>query len=183
MPGYGVANPGSLIGFVCLVCCISTSTWPMRPSKFTPSLCTGEGGVFGGMYFYHSSLYFLPIPNATFGSSFTYSGGKLALARNLVAITSRHWAPCSPCKSARPDGCVVVLREVRVGVLVGDCAFGLLLLARCAACLPAWFAALCLLSVVSALAGFGFTLLQRGTLFWFVLCQPRAPLCPWDWGT
>ena len=26
----------------------------MRPSKFTSSLCTGEGGVFGGMYLYHS---------------------------------------------------------------------------------------------------------------------------------
>ena len=40
-------------------------------------------------------------------------------------------------------------------------------------CLPAWFAALCLLSVVSALAGF-IHLLVKGTLFWFVCCASRG---------
>ena len=40
-------------------------------------------------------------------------------------------------------------------------------------CLPAWFAALCLLSVVSALAGF-IHLLVKGTLFWFVVCASRG---------
>ena len=40
-------------------------------------------------------------------------------------------------------------------------------------CLPACFAALCLLSVVSALAGF-IHLLVKGTLFWFVCCASRG---------
>ena len=70
MPGYGVANPGSLIVFVFLIYCNSTSTWPMRLSKFTPSLCTVQGGVFGGIYFYRNMFNFMPMPNAAFGSSF-----------------------------------------------------------------------------------------------------------------
>ena len=86
MPGYGVANPGSLIGFVFLVCCFSTSTWPMRPSKFTPSLCTGEGGVFGGMYFYHGICNFMPMPNAAFGSSLISGSSHLA-SRHLLAAS------------------------------------------------------------------------------------------------
>ena len=48
------------------------------------------------------------------------------------------------------------------------------LLARCAShCLPAWFAALRLLSVVSALAGF-IHLLVKGTLLWFVVRASRG---------
>ena len=71
-----------------------------------------------------------------------------------------------------------------VGVCVWWFSHWFALLARFASlhCLPAWFAALCLLSVVSALAGFLY-LVTTGTLFWFVFGQPRAPLCPWDWGT
>ena len=60
-------------------------------------------------------------------------------------------------------------RWVRTRVWEGA-AFGLL----CAShCLPAWFAALCLLLVVSALAGL-IHLLVKGTLFWFVCCASRG---------
>ena len=60
-------------------------------------------------------------------------------------------------------------RWVRTRVGEGA-AFGLL----CAShCLPAWFAALCLLLVVSALAGL-IHLLVKGTLFWFVCCASRG---------
>ena len=61
-----------------------------------------------------------------------------------------------------------------VGVCVWWCPHWFALLAHCALhCLPAWFAALCLLSVVSALAGF-IHLLVKGTLFWFVCCASRG---------
>ena len=51
--------------------------------------------------------------------------------------------------------------------------FGLLCSLAALLCLPAWFAALCLLSVVSALAEF-IHLLVKGTLFWFVCCASRG---------
>ena len=62
-----------------------------------------------------------------------------------------------------------------VGVCVWWCLHWFALLARFASllCLPAWFAALCLLSVVSALAGFIHHLV-KGTLFWFVVCASRG---------
>ena len=151
----------------------------MRLSKFTPSLCTVEGGVFGGMYFYQSVCYFLPMSNATFGSSFypwrnrpcrnrRHSGAALGTVRSL--------------EKERPAAGGAAHRRVRVEDGSRGCALGLLCSLAALHCLPAWFAALCLLSVVSALAGFLY-LVTTGTLFWFVFGQPGAPLCPWDWGT
>ena len=71
-----------------------------------------------------------------------------------------------------PCACGGVLGGGWSGVLVGVGAHWFALLASLH-CLPAWFAALCLLSVVSALAGF-IHLLVKGTLFWFVCCASRG---------
>ena len=76
----------------------------MRLSKFTPSLCTVEGGVFGGMYFYHSVCYFLPMSNATFGSSFSLGNPHSPFRREkgtsrfdigLVFARPLSWVRCS----------------------------------------------------------------------------------------
>ena len=67
---------------------------------------------------------------------------------------------------------VVFLAEVGRGFWLGLVRIWFALLASLH-CLPAWFAALCLLSVVSALAGF-IHLLVKGTLFWFVCCASRG---------
>ena len=141
----------------------------MRPSKFTSSLCTGEGGVFGGMYFYHSMFNFMPMPNAASGSSFypwrnrpcrnrRHSGAALGTVRSL--------------EKERPAAGGAAHRRVRVevrGVALLVCFARSL---RCIVCLPG-LPPLCLLWVVSALAGFIHHLV-KGTLFWFVCCASRG---------
>ena len=130
----------------------------MRLSKFTPSLCTVEGGVFGGMYFYHSVCYFLPMSNATFGSSFSL-GNRFSPFRRKESAALH--TPAARCRSRRSRG-----GGLGPG---GGSGFGwsalllLALLAWCClllACLPALRCAALLL---------GSFLLQRGTPFWFVL--------------
>ena len=161
MPGYGVANPGSLIGFVCLVCCISTSIWPMRLSKFTPSLCTVEGGVFGGMYFYHSVYHFLPISNATFGSSFTIRQLALAISSPRTAALRARLRQ----RVSLPSACGGVSGGGWSGVLVGVGAhlvcFARLL--RCSVCLLGLLLCACF-RLSLPLLGF-FTLLQLAPCF------------------
>ena len=148
----------------------------MRPSKFTSSLCTGEGGVFGGMYFYHSMFDLCHGQCAIWLKLLHFPFAVSSLRATRRGTSSTVW------KRAEA-GAAVVGPEVeqvkgwRWWLLVAW--FALLASLHC---LPAWFAALCLLSVVSALAGFLY-LVTTGTLFWFVFGQPRAPLCPWDWGT
>ena len=75
-----------------------------------------------------------------------------------------------------PCACGGVLGGGWSGVLVGVGAHWFALLASLL-CLPAWFAASCLLSVVSALAGFLY-LVTTGTLFGSCLCRPRATALP-----
>ena len=140
----------------------------MRLSKFTPSLCTVEGGVFGGMYFYHSVCYFLPMSNATFGSSFSIR--QLALAISSPHAASHH--------ARHQQG--VLLPSARggvsgggwSGVLVGVGSHWFALLARCAAlfaCLVCCF----VLAIGCFCPGFIHHLV-KGTLFWFVVCASRG---------
>ena len=105
--------------------------------------------------------------NAPFGSSF--STRQLALAISAPKRRDAHIidTECWCCALA-----VVFLAEVGRGFWLGLVRIWFALLASLH-CLPAWFAALCLLSVVSALAGF-IHLLVKGTLFWFVCCASRG---------
>ena len=165
MPGYGVANPGSLIGSVCLVCCISTSVRPMRLSKFTPSLCTVEGGVFGGMYFYRNMFNFMPMPatpsccsvNSPFNGAAplpvqTLRGPRLRrLGRAWGQVRTWGWG------LAR-FALVCFARSLRCFV----CLLGLLLCACFRLSLPCW-------------ASF---LVTTGTPFGSCLCRPRATALP-----
>ena len=79
----------------------------MRLSKFTPSLCTVEGGVFGGMYFYRSMYRSLPRPMRRSAQAFTH--GELGLAAGGA-----------------------VLRRVRVEAGLRGCTCLVALRARCA---------------------------------------------------
>ena len=122
--------------------------------------------VFGDMYFIIA--YFIATANAPFGSSFS-------IRRSTPAISAPKRGGATRTSSTRSVG-AVRLRSCSwrrlVGGLVGVGVHWFALLASLH-CLPAWFAALCLLSVVSALAGF-IHLLVKGTLFWFVCCASRG---------
>ena len=113
--------------------------------------------------------YFIATANAPFGSSFYHGEPR---RHNSSGCLRRRYPSCSWKRAGRGPR-----RQARL-LVVGRCVFGgvrIGLLCSLAAllCLPAWFAALCLLSVVSALAGF-IHLLVKGTLCWFVVCASRG---------
>ena len=149
----------------------------MRPSKFTPSLCTGEGGVFGGMYFYHSICNFMPMPNAAFGSSFLLRHFLSAVfvahnraARHAISILEKielvrlRWVS----GWSRSDwGLVVcVLVACLLAVLCPLVCVGAAALLSLAVC-PCWaYSSVC----------------STGTLLVRVCAGRGQPLCPWDRG-
>ena len=137
----------------------------MRLSKFTPSLCTVEGGVFRGMYFYHRVFHFLPLANAPFGSSFWSRRPYLAVpsTRHSTALLR------FPCKHCAGRGCggwggLGGRSGLRVGGLLGSHWFALL--ARCAAL----FACLvcCFVLAFGCLCPAGLLFLLQLAPLWFV---------------
>ena len=141
----------------------------MRLSKFTPSLCTVEGGVFGACTFIATCVS-TPQPTRCLAQAFT-TANRAAITAVVACGAATRPAPGKGQAEVRGGRHVFWLR---VGVCVWWCPHWFALLVRCALhCLPAWFAALRLLSVVSALAGF-IHLLVKGTLFWFVVCASRG---------
>ena len=125
-----------------------------------------RGGVLGACTFIIACLIFA-MANAPFGSSFP-SG------ESTPAILVHHRAKGARCWEAAVG--VWPWRWVRTRVWEGA-AIGLPCSLAALLRLPAWFAALCLLSVVSALAGFLY-LVTTGTLFGSCLCRPRATALP-----
>ena len=104
--------------------------------------------VFGGMYFYHSVCYFLPMSNATFGSSFSLRQSPFAVSSLITRGAARHPAP----EKGRADAAAVGFWVEQVGLGFGGvrvaCSLArFALLARlrwcccscacCAAC-PCW---------------------------------------------
>ena len=152
----------------------------MRLTKFTPSLCTGEGGVLGGMYLYHSIYDFMPMPNAAFGSSFPSGESTPAI---LVTAPFNGAAPIIAQK-------VRVAGRPRLGFGRGGGSghgFGrvlqLVCLARslrCFVCLLGLLLCACF-RLSLPLLGF-FTLLQLAPCLVRVCAGRGQPLCPWDRG-
>ena len=170
-------NPGSLIS--CFSLFVATQLQHGQ-CAFPNSLLlfVQSRGVFLGACTFIIAVCSTPIPNAVFGSSFWSRRPYLAVpsTRHSTALLR------FPCKHCAGRGCggwggLGGRSGLRVGGLL--CLHWFALLARFASlhCLPAWFAALCLLSVVSALAGLLYPV-TTGTLFWFVFGQPRATALP-----
>ena len=119
----------------------------------------------GGMYFYHSMFDLCHGQCAIWLKLFTTSNCAALTAVAAYGAASRP-APGKGQAELRGGRHVFWLW---VGVCVWWCLHWFALLARFASlhCLPAWFAALCWLLVVSALAGLLY-LVTTGTPFWFV---------------
>ena len=117
----------------------------MRLSKFTPSLCAVEGGVFGGMYFYHNMFISCQYP-MRFGSSFSLRHPNLAIAsatraRRRGDLVEKDTTG-SPAGGVGPAGCGSGLGVV--GSRTVAACFALAWLTGLLACFAAlaWFAAL-----------------------------------------
>ena len=117
--------------------------------------------VFGGMYFYHSVYHFLPMSNATFGSSFTIRQLALAISSPRTAALRARLRQ----RVSLPSACGGVSGGGWSGVLVGVGAhlvcFARLL--RCSVCLLGLLLCACF-RLSLPLLGF-FTLLQLAPCF------------------
>ena len=105
-----------------------------------------------------------------------FTPGEIDLAAT-VAIVARHWAPSAPWKRSGRQLVAPLIggfgsRTVRGVALLVALLVCFARSLRCIVCLPG-LPPLCLLWVVSALAGFIHHLV-KGTLFWFVCCASRG---------
>ena len=142
----------------------------MRPSKFTPSLCAGEGVFLGACSFIITC--FNATANAPFGSSFF-------VPATLLAITSApHHGDLEICikRCCGSPWSVVVLLVVGQELGLGTVRIWFALLARCVAL----FACLvcCFVLAFGCLCPCWVSLPCHNWLFGSCLCRPEATALP-----
>ena len=150
----------------------------MRLSKFTPSLCAGEGGVFGGMYFYHSMFQchsqravwlklLVPATLTCCSGNSPSNGAASPLAQKHCAGRGRGgWGGLGGRSGPRVGGLL--------------CALAWLPCARCSVCLLGLLLCACF-RLSLPLLGF-FTLLQLAPCLVRVCAGRGQLLCPWAGG-